>query len=328
MGAAGSTVRDDEHAAFERPRGRSRPRTKDRPRYDDAAVATVVTIDRGRYSLVLNHTDLTAVKAQSLGRRAVVVGDRVRVVGDLSGAPDTLARIVQVEPRRSELRRTADDNDPYERVIIANADQLIVVTSLAEPPPKIGLIDRCLAAAYAARIDPLVILTKSDLAAPGPMVELLSPLDVPTLVVHRNHDVHAVRSVLTGRTSVLVGHSGVGKSTLVNSLIQQSSRAVGAVNQISGRGRHTSTSAHGFLLPSGGWVFDTPGIRSFGLAHVTADEIIASFSDLTPVTADCPRGCTHRRHEPDCQLDVAVRSGAVGTERVAGLRRILAGKGD
>src|SRR6476659_11117547 len=108
----------------------------------------VITVDRGRFRVLSSDRVVSATKARQLGRTGVIVGDRVRVVGDTSGAEGTLARIVEVEERTTVLRRTADDDDPYERVIVANADQLVIVTALADPEPRHGLIDRALVAAY------------------------------------------------------------------------------------------------------------------------------------------------------------------------------------
>ena len=154
--------RYDEHdpESYERPRRRTRPRTKERPSYDDAVPAVVVTVDRGRLTCLLDDgTPVMAMKARPLGRKAVVVGDRVRLVGDTSGAVDTLARIVLIDERVTVLRRTADDTDPVERVLVANADQLVVVSALANPEPRPRLIDRCLVAAYDAGMEPLLVLT-------------------------------------------------------------------------------------------------------------------------------------------------------------------------
>lgn len=319
-------MRDDEHAAFERPRGRSRPRTKIRPRYEDASEGMIVGIDRGRYTVALDGRLVTAVKARVLGRHAVVAGDQVRVMGDVSGQDDTLARIVDVAERTTQLRRTSDDDDPHERVIIANSDHMMIVTALADPRPRLGLIDRCLAAASAARIDALVVLTKTDLASPDDMLSHLKPLHVPVLTVQHGQGLDEVRAAVAHRVSVLVGHSGVGKSTLMNALVPDSHRQTGAVNPTSGRGRHTTTAVHGRMLPGGGWIFDTPGVRSFGLAHITAEQIVDSFDDLEPITRYCPRGCTHLPSEPECALDAAIRAGTTSAERVQGLRRLLAGK--
>lgn len=317
-------ITDDPHAGFGRPGRRSRPRTKDRPSYDDAIEAQVVTVDRGRYRCRLTDgTSVSATKARALGRTGVIVGDRVRLVGDTSGDEGTLARIVEVAERKTVLRRTADDDDPYERPIVANADQLVVVAALADPPPRPGMIDRILVAAYDARLDPLLVFTKADLAEPDDLVGTYSPLGLRILVMEPGADLGPLRAELAGRTSVLVGHSGVGKSTLVNALIPGSDRATGEVNETTGRGRHTSTSAILLELPEpGGWVIDTPGVRSFGLSHVTVDSIIAAFGDLAEVVADCPRGCTHETGSIDCALDAAVSDGRLAAERVDSFRRI------
>jgi len=319
----------DEHAEFERPRRRTRPRTKDHPDYSAAAIGVVITVDRGRYRLVVEDREVVATKARQLGRTGVIVGDEVRVVGDTSGDEGTLARIVAVEERRTVLRRTADDDDPYERPIVANADQLVIVTALADPEPRPRLIDRCLVAAYDAGMEPLLVLTKADLTDPAPFLEQYAALSVRHLVTAR-HDgttdgLDALRETLAGRVSVLVGHSGVGKSTLVNALVPLALRATGVVNDVTGRGRHTSSSAVALALPDDdGWIIDTPGIRSFGLAHVDPARIIQHFPDLEPGTAQCPRGCTH--DEEECALDAWVDSGAAGPagpSRLDSLRRLL-----
>ena len=313
----------DEHDAFDRPRRRTRPRTKDRPNYDALPVGRVRTVDRGRYTVDVDGVSVTAMKARSLGRQGVVVGDEVRVDGDVGGADGSLARIAEVLPRTTVLRRTADDDDPIERVVVANADQLVVVTALADPPPRAALIDRCLVAAYDAGMRPVVILTKADLATPDEMLGLLEPLDVTVIATQRDADLAPVRAVLTDRTSVLMGHSGVGKSTLVNALVPDADRATSAVNVVTGRGRHTSTSALALPLPDGGWIIDTPGFRSFGLAHVNIDNIVAAFPDIAEICTACPRGCTHLASEPECALDTAVEAGAITVARVESLRRIL-----
>lgn len=289
----------------------------------------VVAVDRGRYTTMVEGRVVTAMRARELGRKGIVVGDAVALVGDVSGREGSLARIVRVEPRQTVLRRTADDTDPLERVIVANADQLVVVSALADPEPRPRLIDRCLVAAYDAGMEPLLVLTKADLVDPGPFLAAYAPLDLPHVVVSRQPGAEPsglddVRDALHGRVSVLVGHSGVGKSTLVNALIPDAGRATGSVNDVTGRGRHTSTSAVALALPEGGWVIDTPGVRSFGLAHVAPDTIVGHFPDLSPGTQTCPRGCTH--DEEECGLDPWVASGSAGAggaARLDSLRRLL-----
>ena len=309
----------DEDDVRVRPGKRSRPRTRTRPGHEDASEAVVVTVDRGRYRLrTPDHALLTAVRARELGRRAVVVGDRVAVVGDLSGGPDALGRIVRIEPRTSVLRRTPDDTDPVERAVVANADLLVVVTALADPPPRPRLIDRCLVAAYDGGLEPLLCLTKSDLASPDELLSLYRPLGVDAIVTGAGTGVEELAGRLAGRTSVLFGQSGVGKSTLVNQLVPDAFRAVGDVSSI-GKGRHISSSAIALELPDGGTVIDTPGVRSFGLGAVTPARVLAAFPDLAAAAEECPPGCGHLPETPDCALDAADASPA----RLDSLRRLL-----
>ncbi|HXR70153.1 MAG TPA: ribosome small subunit-dependent GTPase A [Actinocrinis sp.] len=377
------------------PRG-SRPRSRLRPDHEDAAEGMVVAVDRGRYTCLIEvdreSREVTAMKARELGRKGVVLGDRVSLVGELRGGPDALARVVRVHPREHVLRRTADDTDPVERVIVANADQLVIVTALADPEPRPRMIDRCLVAAYDAGLSPLLCLTKADLADPAPLLSAYEALGVPSIVTRRGGSLEPLREALAGRVSVLVGHSGVGKSTLVNALVPDADRAIGLVNDITGRGRHTSSSAVALRLPeyvaprpeprSGpdaaeqgpvkagdskggeskpsrrarkaaasareakpwtqpilfddeeldalrerdteprvlpeGWVIDTPGVRSFGLAHVSPSRVVEAFPDLAGVIAECPRGCTHAADAPDCALDEWLTGLPPGSGELAG----------
>jgi len=303
----------------------SRPRTKTRPEHADAEAAMVVSVDRGRWGCVLGGRPddrVTAMRARELGRTPIVVGDDVDLVGDLSGRTDTLARIVRRGERRTVLRRTADDTDPAERVVVANADQLLMVVALADPPPRTGLVDRALIAAYAGGLTPILCLTKTDLAPPEPFAEQFVDLDLTVVAAGRDDPLLAVADLLAGKITVLLGHSGVGKSTLVNRLVPEADRAVGEVTEI-GRGRHTSTQSVALPLEDSGWVIDTPGIRSFGLAHIQPDDVLMAFSDLAEAIADCPRGCGHMGPpaDPECALDTLSGPAA---RRVGAARRLLA----
>jgi ribosome biogenesis GTPase len=250
------------------------------------------------------------------------------VVGDTSGHADSLARIIRIDDRTSVLRRTADDDDTtvegrQERVVVANADQLVIVCSLADPPPRTGFIDRCLVAAYDADIEPLLCMTKADLAKPDGLLEYYAELSLPHVLCWPDRPLETLQAALRDRWSVLIGHSGVGKSTLVNRLVPDAARAVGEVSAI-GKGRHTSTSAVALALPDGaGWIVDTPGVRSFGIAAVDPDNVLHGFPELVDATANCPPNCDHLGVSPGCGLDALVVAGGADPRRVASFRRLL-----
>lgn len=316
---------DEDDVRIRPGRSKSRRRTKERPEFDHADTATVTTVDRGRFTIVTDDgSEHYAIKARELGRKGIVVGDHVEVVG-ISAATGTdrseredFARIVRRSPRHTVLRRTADDTDPVERVIVANADQLAIVVAAADPEPRPGLIDRAVVAAFDAGISPMLIITKTDISPAAPLVDLYGPLDIPIYEVNRKVVSPAIREALTHHVTVLIGHSGVGKSTLVNSLVPTADRTTGGVNVVTGKGRHTSTNVIALPLPEGGIIIDTPGIRSFGLAHVDVARVIHAFADVATAAQSCPRGCSH--DDEYCELD---NDPAMNPERLASLRRLL-----
>lgn len=326
----------DESDVKIRPGKGTRPRTKDRPKHEDALTGMVVSKDRGRWGVVLDRDAdrafsaasgleipaITCMRARELGRTPIEVGDRVGVVGDTSGKPGTLARIVRLEERKSVLRRTADDTDPFERVVVGNADQLLIVSAVADPPPRTGFVERALIAAFVGNVKPIICLTKSDLTDPTPFAQEFADLSVPVVVCGIDDPLEPVVEIVTGKVTALIGHSGVGKSTLVNRLVPAAARATGEVSGV-GKGKHTSTQSVALPLPQGGWIIDTPGVRSFGLAHVEAEQVLNVFEDLAEATQHCPRGCTHMGPpaDPECGLDAT--EGATHRRALA-VRNLLA----
>lgn len=313
----------------------NRPRSKQRPAHNDAETGMVIGVDRGRYTVIVD-TDtprerlLTCARARELSKTAIVIGDRVRVVGDLSGAKDTLARIVRVDTRNTVLRRSADDSDKIERVMVANANQVLIVVAACNPEPRVGLVDRSLAAAYDAGIRPLICVTKTDLADPNAFLSHFAALDIPVFrSTQAAPPIAELDATLTGNTTVFIGHSGVGKSTLINALVPDAGRATGYVNAVTGRGRHTSSSSVAFRFrgaTGSGWVIDTPGVRSFGLGHISPHSVVSSFTELADVIAACPRGCDHSAKAADCELNLQPLTTAQQA-RVTSLRRLLSGSG-
>ena len=313
---------------------KARPRTKDRPDYSDAQTAKIIEVDRGRVKALIENnsdssikTEVTAMKARELGKKSVVVGDLVSVVGDLSGTEGSLARVVTVLPRKNSLTRTIDDHVNDERVIVANVDQMGIVVAAANPEPREGFIDRALVVAFDQGIKPIIIMTKQDLADGTDFLNPYKELDITIFKIDKSSDLTSLINQLQEQVTVLLGHSGVGKSTLVNKLLGDERRATGDVNDVTGRGRHTSSSAIALQLPSQGkklssWIIDTPGVRSFGIAHVEPTRVISAYPEFTEAIKHCPKNCTH--NEESCALNNWPNLTPQNLARLASLRRVLA----
>lgn len=242
----------------------------------------------------------------------IAIGDRVRFVeaGNGSGV------IVEILPRESKLSRPAPvpGQRVFEQVIVANADQVVPVFSVANPTPKWGLLDRYLVSAEAAELPSLIVINKLDLAWKNPgfeeEIDIYRRVGYPLLLVSAatGEGVAELKQALQGRQSVLVGKSGVGKTSLLNAIQPGLGLRVKAVGQGElGKGRHTTTYLEMFQLDFGGALVDTPGIREFGLWNVAGEELAYLFPEMAGYVGQCKFGlsCRHDR-EPGCAIRKAV----------------------
>lgn len=304
------------------PKG-SRPRTKRRPDTQDLPVGMVVQVHLARYRVLMDDgTPVVATLAKELRSDGCVTGDRVAISGDVTGHKDALARIVRIEPRVTTLTRSSEETEA-QQTIAANADQLVIVMAAANPEPKPRLVDRYLVAAFNAGLYPILVLTKSDLADPSEFIANFEGFDLTIITMNKDQqDISELERVLDGHSSVFVGHSGVGKTTLINRLSPGYQRAVGEVNEVTGKGKHTSSSALALKYKSG-WIIDTPGIRTFGLMGVEPKNLLKGFKDLAMAAEDCPRDCSHLADAPDCELDGKTQNGDLSALRLDSYRRLV-----
>jgi len=314
----------EEDIKFRPQRNKARPRTKQTPTYQDLIEGIVITVDRGRLTVTLpehNYLNIFAIKARALGRKGVVVGDRVGLTEVNLARPTDLARIVEIRERKNTLRKSADDSDTAERVLVANASQIGIVVSIENPAPQLRFIDRAIVAALDADAAPILIITKKDLKDPSWLVDVYKQFNIPIISLDQKSELTELKSLLKEHTTVLIGSSGVGKSSLVNRLVPEADRMIGEVNESTGKGKHTSTSAIALLLAPDTWVIDTPGLRSFGLAHVHPDTVLAAMPDLNQIVTQCAKACSHQ--EENCELVKAVTADPTLAARVESLQRML-----
>ena len=247
-------------------------------------------------------------------KNKIAVGDEVEI--DKFSNND-LGLILKVLPRRTKLSR-CNNGDP-EQVLVSNADTLLMVASIRNPPFRGGLVDRFLVAGSSGGLEPFLILSKTDLATSkeiNPINELYSSLGCTVLVtsVYEDKGLDKLKKIIQNRTSVLSGHSGVGKSSLISALFPNWGISIGKISEKSGKGKHTTIMAEMFRIPNGGFIVDTPGIRSFK-PTVKKDELDSHFVEFSPFLGKCRfKGCTHR-HEPKCIIKDAVVSKIISQQR-------------
>lgn len=264
----------------------------------------------------------TAPEVDAIGRgrrQDIVVGDRVRCSRETD-----LYVIEHVEERRNLLYRS-DDNRT--KPLAANLDQVAIVFA-AQPPPQPEFVWRALLAAGAAGVAPLAILNKTDLpsAAAQAALALVEGLGTPVVRLSARSDAAGARALLEehcrGRASLFVGQSGMGKSTLLNLLIDSDLRT-GALSRGGSHGRQTTTATRWFAY-GGGAVIDSPGFHEFGLAHLDANELVRWMPDFAAVTEPCRFADCRHAEEPDCPIRAAVARGQIRAERYAFYRKLLA----
>lgn len=287
-------------------------------------VATVVRIDFGGVRLLSD--DGRAFEATVPGRmrgarkalgNAVVTGDRAHLSWE-----GERAIVESVEPRRNVFSRQAAGERKIEQVVAANLDRVIVVASIQRPEFRHGFVDRVLVQCERAGIPAFMALNKTDLDTHGEATEILAEyaragIEGFAMCAHSGAGVEAVRERCATGRSMFVGHSGVGKSTLLNRLLPHEDITEGDVNAVTGKGRHTTTAAILYRPEVGTEVIDTPGVRAFALWGVDAADLVHYYPELAPHVGGCRFGdCRHDR-EPGCAMRAALERGEVGERRFA-----------
>ena len=252
----------------------------------------------------------------------LVTGDRIIWRAGTEGGV-----VVAQLPRQSELVRPNPQGEL--RPVAANID-FIVVTIAVEPTPFANLVDRYLVASELSGIEPVILLNKSDLLHDGNRDELLAMLEnyrrigyrVLTTSANGSDALTQLKALLNGRVSVFVGQSGVGKSSLINSLLPGVDIRVGELSAQTRKGRHTTTTARLFHFPDGGDLIDSPGIREFGLWHLEPERLIEGFREFHPYLGHCRfRDCRHEQ-EPGCAIKDAIEQNEISASRVRSFQHI------
>jgi ribosome biogenesis GTPase len=260
-------------------------------------------------------------KEAGRGASVLAVGDEV----EIAKAGDGTISIVSVAPRRTHLGRSSGENRDVQ-VVAANVERAVIIASADDPPFRPGLVDRWALLALRGGLTPFLVLNKVDLVSVEEAERMIAEAAVPLSYMlgsaKTGSGMEELRESLTGTTSVFVGHSGVGKSTILKRLLPGTEIATGAVSGKSGKGRQTTTSAKFYPLPGGGHVIDTPGVRSVSLGETTTAEYASVFPEIRDAGSCKFSSCTHRM-EPGCAVLEGVRNGTIPENVYARYRKLL-----
>ncbi|MDB5201583.1 MAG: ribosome small subunit-stimulated GTPase EngC [Ferruginibacter sp.] len=250
----------------------------------------------------------------------IAVGDIVEI--DMADAEDSLT-ITDIYERRNYINRVSPHNKNQHHIVASNLDQSLLFATLKDPKTSLGFIDRFLVISEAYRVPAIIVFNKSDLFRPKEeeKFELVKSIYEPIgykimrMSLQTKEGVEEVKALLQDKTTLLSGHSGVGKSTFINYLFPELSLKTQDVSEWSGKGLHTTTFAEMFDLPFGGRVIDTPGIREMGLVDIAKNELAHYFPEMRAVMNDCQfNDCIHL-DEPGCAVKEAVNEGGIHGER-------------
>ncbi len=300
-------------------------------RPDPTREGVVKEIGPGRCRAWVDGSDwdcLLPARLLATQKESLTVGDRVRV-RPLGGGQGTIDEVL---PRRTVLDRPDPGNRHRRNVIAANLDLAIIVATLADPPFRPGLVDRYLIRLQKAGIDAILCLNKLDLWRELPErsryeteVQAFVDLGLPVFRVSAatGEGIEQLRETILGRTLALIGHSGVGKSSLVNALAPGAGREEGRVRDYDGKGRHTTTGACLLDLGQGTLLIDTPGVKSFGLGALQWEEVLEAFSEIKHLGRPCRFSDCRHLEEPECAVRDAVTSNEISAGRYARYRRLV-----
>ncbi len=316
---------EDDHAFVEPRRRTDRLSEEAKRRVATHEVARVVAVDRGRLMVVHQGVVLPARFAGGMRGTKVSVGDDVRVVPPRHESDQ--ARITELLDRASWLVRTGDDDQDDERVVVANADQIVIVVTADHLDAGTRFADRVMVAASVGHLDAILCINKIDLVEDRTEVDAVTDrytaIDVPVVVTSADtgEGVDRLEALLSGVWTAFTGHSGVGKSSLFNRLAPDREQVVAEIGRFGGR--HTTVAALAVPLPRhDAWLVDTPGVRSFGLGTLAAEDLPAHLPELAAL--DCELDdCVHAG-EPGCRLPAAVEAGTVHPARLETYRRLRA----